>query len=204
MGAKKGYHPVNEFKLGHPAWNKGKKMPDSFRIKCSEGQKQLLSDLELKRLLLDRLKFVRSSPKRIESLKKFYASPESADIKEKLSNRAKGNKWWVNSLKMVDRRPTGIEQRLINLIKQNGLPFKYVGNGEIWIAGKCPDFINTNGKKQFIELFGTYWHSLFNAAERIEHFRQYGFSTLIIWEDELKNESRVIKKIKKFAKLEKK
>jgi len=76
--------------------------------------------------------------------------------------------------------------------------WKFVGNGEVIIGSKNPDFININGKKQVIELFGVYWHPLFDAAKRMAHFQQYGFSTLIIWEDELKNKDVVIKKIKSF------
>lgn len=97
-------------------------------------------------------------------------------------------------------KPTKLEQRLMQLIKDYNLPFKYVGDGKVWIAGKCPDFININGKKQFIEVFGIYWHDIFDVARRIEHFRQYGFDTLVIWEDELSNIPKVAKRIKRFTK----
>lgn len=97
------------------------------------------------------------------------------------------------------RRPTTLEQQLISIIENNKLPYKYVGDGQFILGGKNPDFLNTNGKKQLIEAFGTYWHDVFDVAERIEHFRQYGFDTLIIWEDEMKNRDTVISKIKKFS-----
>jgi len=106
--------------------------------------------------------------------------------------------------RLVFNKPTELEKKLITLIKENSLPFRYVGNGEIWIGGKCPDFFNTNGSKQLIELFGIYWHPVFDTAKRIEHFRKYGFNTLVIWEDELDNKVKLIRKIRKFAKLEKK
>lgn len=102
-------------------------------------------------------------------------------------------------LRRLNIKPNKPEQKVISLIDANHLPFKYVGNGEFILGGKCPDFLNTDGKKQLIELFGTYWHSLFDVAERTDHFRQYGFNTLIIWEDELEDGDRVLKKIKQFA-----
>jgi len=87
----------------------------------------------------------------------------------------------------------------MRLLEEAKLPFKYVGDGKVWL-GKCnPDFINYNGKKQVIEVFGVYWHPIFDVAQRMEAFRQYGFNTLIIWQDELVNERLVLKKLKKFA-----
>jgi len=84
--------------------------------------------------------------------------------------------------------------------------FKFVGDGQVIIAGKNPDFININGHKQIIELFGDYWHGKrarrFASTEkgRIKLFKQYGFSTLIIWERELKNPNKVMNRITNFTK----
>ena len=97
------------------------------------------------------------------------------------------------------QKPNIAEQKLITLIEENNLPFKYVGDGQFILGGKCPDFLNVNGKKQIIELFGAYWHPIFDVAKRTEHFKQYGFQTLIIWEDELKDMSKVSAKIKRFS-----
>jgi len=73
--------------------------------------------------------------------------------------------------------------------------YKYVGDGKIWINGKNPDFINVNGQKKIIEMFGDYWHSKkvtglkkkIHRIRRQNHFAKYGYKTLIIWERELKN-----------------
>ena len=53
--------------------------------------------------------------------------------------------------------------------------------------------MNVNGKKEIIELFGTYFHSVFDVAQRKEHYSQYGFRVAIIWEDELEDEDRLVK-----------
>jgi len=50
-----------------------------------------------------------------------------------------------------------------------------------------------------IELLGTYWHPLFDGADRIEHYKQYGCDCLAIWEDELREPTKVIKKIRRFG-----
>jgi len=50
-----------------------------------------------------------------------------------------------------------------------------------------------------IELFGNYWHKAEEAEERKKIFAEYGFETLIIWENELKNEEAIIEKVKQFT-----
>jgi len=106
----------------------------------------------------------------------------------------------------VRRKPTTAELRLTALIETHKLPYRYVGNGKVWFEGACPDFININGAKGIIELFGDYWHTTkikhWSETEggRIHHFTKFGFKTLIIWENELKDEKAVVKKIKTFTK----
>ena len=103
-------------------------------------------------------------------------------------------------IKAQRTHPNNLEQRLINLIQEYKLPFKFVGNGEVILGRNCPDFININGKKQVIELFGEYWHNIFDVAQKIERYREYGFSCLVIWESELKqNPDKVVQKIKRFV-----
>lgn len=84
--------------------------------------------------------------------------------------------------------------------------WEYVGDGKVIIEGFCPDFINCNGKKQIIELFGRSYHDPevtylkhipYHQTEegRKEIFARYGYQTLIIWDNELKNENEVVSKI---------
>jgi hypothetical protein len=44
------------------------------------------------------------------------------------------------------RRPTNLENRIIELAKQNNLPYKYTDNSVFGIGGKYPDFTNKNQK----------------------------------------------------------
>ena len=100
--------------------------------------------------------------------------------------------------------PNKAEQKLHSILEKL-FPgeYRFVGDGEVIIAGKNPDFININGQKKIIELFGDYWHSeevVGRPAEeeekqRIEIFQQYGYKTLIVWEKELKNKRDLKKKL---------
>ncbi len=130
------------------------------------------------------------SKKKLQESNRKYFADLSCEEKEK---------WLKNVFKGLRKRPTALEKQLISMIEDNKLPYKYVGDGQFILGGKNPDFLNVNGKKQVIEAFGCFWHDVFDVAERIEHFRQYGFDTLIIWEDEMADTDAVISKIKKFS-----
>lgn len=123
----------------------------------------------------------------------------------KLSSKEKMERM-LPSLRSINRRPNTIETKLNNLLQQN-FPgeWKYVGNGDVVIGELIPDFININGKKQIIELYGTYWHSTEMTTDwrrtelgRIMYYNYYGFRCLVIWENDLiDNPSQVTKNIEK-------
>ena len=107
-------------------------------------------------------------------------------------------KMMVNSWK---RKPTQPEKD-INSIVQLLFPreYKYNGNYElgITIGRKVPDFVNVNGKKKAIDLFGDYWHDGEDPQVRIDLFKEYGWDLLVIWQHELEDKDAVIQKIVKF------
>jgi len=92
-----------------------------------------------------------------------------------------------------------MEKKLENAIIET-LPneYKFVGHGEVVIAGKCPDFININDQKKIIELYGDYWHQGQDPQDRIDIFAKYGYDTLVIWEHELKDMESLKEKINEF------
>ena len=97
-------------------------------------------------------------------------------------------------------RPNKPEERLRVLLDEiYPDSWKYVGYGQLIIGGKCPDFSNVNGRKQLIELYGDYWHREQNPQDRIDLFEQYGYSTLIIWENELVDKPKLVSRLKTFC-----
>jgi len=111
-------------------------------------------------------------------------------------------------LKSLLRRPTKPEAQLARLVRRNKLPYRYVGDGSVIIGKLNPDFIHNNGKKKVIEAFGRIYHdpdaSFFpidwkrQPFGRISYYAQFGYGCLILWDDELEDEERVIEKIKQF------
>lgn len=105
-------------------------------------------------------------------------------------------------LRSAKNRPNKSEKQLMNLLETN-FPgeYKYVGDGSFVIGRLNPDFVNINGRKQVIELFGNYWHKPEEALQRENTFSEYGFQTLIIWESELSDFNNVIAKLINFRQL---
>lgn len=97
------------------------------------------------------------------------------------------------------RKPNKKELQFDKLLQDN-FPnqWKYVGNGEITIGGKCPDWVNINGQKAVIELFGEYWHQEEEIPEKEKDYIKYGFRMLVIWSQELKHPQDVIQKVSRF------
>lgn len=107
--------------------------------------------------------------------------------------------------------PNKTENKLTSILERNKLPFHYVGDGKVIIGGLCPDFIHNNGdNKKIIEVFGRVfhdpdftfkgqirWHQQYWG--RMAYYSQFGYGCLIIWDDELVNEEKVVERVKAWA-----
>ena len=96
---------------------------------------------------------------------------------------------------------SSLEVKFEDLINQLGLPYKFVGNGELLIAKKCPDFVNSNGEKIAIEVYYRKHKQLFRGglekwkAERIKIFNQERWKIIFFDETEV-NENSILNKLK--------
>jgi hypothetical protein len=97
-------------------------------------------------------------------------------------------------------RPTYPERQLDALLKELfHNEYKYVGDGQVIMAGKCPDFINVNGQKKIIELFGRRWHKTEDELTRVNTFAPFGYETLIVWSEELQDVETLKRKLIDFT-----
>ena len=100
-------------------------------------------------------------------------------------------------------KPNKPEKLLRNVLnKLFPKEYKFVGDGKIFLGEFNPDFINCNGQKKIIEMYGDYWHNRkevkIRDKKRVKVYKKYGYETLIIWEHELKNLEKVKEKILEF------
>lgn len=197
---------------------KGKKKSKAHRKHIAEGHKGLVP--------WNRgLKGVQRSTRKGKTWEDFYGEERAKEIKQKLraslskskeKRRKISQKLWKNpkftkkTLTSLFQKPNRSEKKLIRIIQKHNLPFKYAGRGEVLVEGRIPDFIATDGSKKVIELFGRPWHDPSNEYHsskigyhrtekgRIEFFANYGYTCLVIWTDELRDETAVVDKIKAF------
>lgn len=106
-------------------------------------------------------------------------------------------------------RPTVPEKKLIELLAIL-LPneYRYVGNGEFILGGLNPDFVNIKGQKKIIEVFGRFYHDPVFAKRKLTFakteygrkiiFSRYGYETLIVWDNEFSDLSKLSSKIQSF------
>ena len=129
--------------------------------------------------------------------------PHSEKWRERLS-RTKRKQWKDPEFcKMMGKawgmKPNKPETTILSILDEM-YPgeWRYTGDFSFTINGKCPDFVNCNGQKKVIEFNGTYWHRNDIPGEREKIFSEFGYGTLVIWENEMKNIGLVIKNIKSF------
>lgn len=184
---------ISIINMGKIGWNKG--------IPCSNETKERLS------------KSIKKHSEEYSKRMKNNNPMFNKEIVEKVTNSNKKNgSYKMHSKRMLEGgaikamlgnnpKPNHPEKIIINLIKENDLPFNYVGNKQIIIGGFNPDFLSKN-PKHIIEVNGDYWHNLPNTKEKdkrkLETYSKYGYKTLVIWEHELKNPTQVLNKIREF------
>ncbi len=164
----------------------GKMNPsEETRIKISLGNKGKIISQETRKILSKKnkgKKLTEETKRRIsQASKQHWENPEYA---RKVLTYVSPNK------------PETAILNLLNKLYPN--EWKFVGDGQVIINGKNPDFINCNGQKKIIELFGDHWHRGHNPKDREKIFKPFGYKTLVIWEKELKNIKRVESKIIRF------
>jgi len=108
-------------------------------------------------------------------------------------------------------KPNKTEQRYMDYFDLNFPDFKYNGDGRLGVvlAGLVPDFVNVNGKKQVVEIFGEYFHSEKNKQlkwhqteiGRISRYKEVGFDCLVIWSLEIKKPELLKEKMTMFNKV---
>lgn len=119
--------------------------------------------------------------------KKFRVKPSHPDVYCSMKCSRKD--------RIIPTSRTKPELKFIEICKKYNLPFRYTGDSSFWIGDVNPDFIENNGRKIAVDVFGDYWHSpLFRPdlpynqtyEGRKKIIEREGWESIIIWGSELK------------------
>jgi len=114
----------------------------------------------------------------------------------------------INSLRSVRRRPSSLEKKMMRILKENNLPFKYIGDGRRYYGYPPinPDFVDINHQGKCIEVgckrqkeVWSYKSWKTYVKERTKKLKNVGFDVLYIWDEDLKNENKVVEMVKSFV-----
>ena len=101
------------------------------------------------------------------------------------------------------QEPNNAEMTLFGIMCYLGMDYKFTGNGQFLLMGKCPDFVHVKDRK-IIEMYGERWHTPEEEPERIALFARSDYHVLIVWQKELspKNRKILYRRLLEFDKLD--
>lgn len=201
---------------GRVAWNKGKHWSLEVKAKLSTSHKGQRHSEEWKRKLSERMRGERHFN---------WGKKYSLDFRRKLSLAHKGQhssprtqfqnlppekriEIQRKAIAARHKRPNKYEEVAAKIIdKACPSEYRFTGDGSFSVGSFNPDFVNVNGKKKLIEIFGEYWHARRHALRwhqtelgRIMLYNAFGFDCLILWVSELDTltEEELVQKIRGF------
>lgn len=159
---------------GRKAWNKGLPMSEKSKHKLSEVNKGSVWNAGKK--------------------KEYNSSLMKASIKQQdlWKDRAYAKR-------ILHRRPMSFpEQKFEHFCIDEGLPFRFVGNGVLVIDGKNPDFVGTEDQTLLIEIWGERWHLGQDPNDRIRFFSDRGYKCIVVYAKELSEHYRLLERVNSF------
>lgn len=124
--------------------------------------------------------------------------PRRPEVVERI--RATNIKFWAEHLDLLaecvrkaQHKPNYQEQRLVMLL-QEWFPDEWLYNGrtaQVIIDRKVPDFVNVNGRKAVVELWGALYHKAEDPEVLVSHYGRYGYKASVIWAKELQSPEKL-------------
>lgn len=193
----------------------GRSQSASERAKKAEAMKQVWQEPEVRSRILSGIKEAMDRSEVIErrraGIHRRWQDSSERQRQSLLSKQLWQDPEYVKKVfEGIGRRPTKPEQILNSILHEYFPEFRYNGDYSlgIVIAGQIPDFVNVNGKKEIIEVFGDYHHSTKVLGDRwqgselgkVMLYNSLVWKCLVIWEHEVKElaEEELIHKIGTF------
>ena len=212
MGRKAGFHQSAETKAKISLKNRdrccttetrarlsmalrGRKLSSEWCDKISKTNKGLkLTDVQYQRFVIA----MRERWRDPEFVLKMTAQRNTLEYRDNMSKKIKDKFKDPEYRKRIlhRRQMSGPESVFATICRQYGFEYKFVGNGELWLGNRNPDFVHIS-KKHLVEIWGDYFHRGQDPQKRIDHFKQFGYACLIIWASELCQVDMVVDKVRR-------
>jgi very-short-patch-repair endonuclease len=133
---------------------------------------------------------------RLEASIRLREIMKSPELRKRLSELKKGKKHSRETIRKILRRrdKSSLEIKFEDLINKLDLPYRFVGNGEIMVARKVPDFVH-NKKKIAIEVYYRKHKEMFRGgldvwkADRLKIFKENGWEIVFFDERQVTEEN---------------
>lgn len=140
----------------------------------------------------------------IQNLTKSHTKERREKARIRQKNNFKDKEFIKKFVQGSKVTPNKTEKLLIHIISDLKLKYVFTGDYKIWIGGKNPDFIDEENKK-IVEFFGwrhteksTGISNEIHEKERIDHFFNYGYKCLVLWDTDIKDMKKLKGKILSF------
>lgn len=190
------------------AANRGKKRSEEVKKNLQEVHKMRWRDMSAEdyAIFRQKMKEVNADPevrrKKSEAAKRLGLDPAyRKKVSDGVIRAMKRDSYWENYVKSMNLKPNKPEQFVLAFVEKH-FPGEFGYNGDyrlkIRIDKLIPDFVHVKGKKKVIDILGSYWHTANEYHQRSERYKQHGYDSLILWEQELKDEKTLKERIKTF------
>jgi len=158
-------------------------------IKTSEGMQSVISSLSESELIArstftSLVRFKRWEDIPYKEYSKFCST--MAGVWARISPEEKSS--WVRNCRKGTKFGLGktLPELSLEIYLKRNFPGEWIYNGQnqadFIIGGKIPDFVNINGRKAVIEVFGTFFHFECEVEEKVNYYKSLGYECLVIWE----------------------
>ena len=180
------------FKKGHKPWTTGLTKEIDVRL-ARIGRLTSKRNIGLKKHITPHTEETKEKIRL--KVQKYNRLPEVAlRLSETTKKQWQDPEFVKKQMKSRGVKPNKTELKLEKVVIPFG--FRYVGDGQLIIGGKCPDY--WDGDHKLIEHYGDYYYKGQDPQDRIDYFAKFGYETLIIWEHELKDLNKLIERIENF------
>lgn len=194
------YSPETKQKISAGAKRAWQNVNNEKKLKLSE-----IRRLTFKRMWANEEFYIKMRTVLLKNNEKIISDPAIREKRSIAHKKLWRNPDYINRVKRGLKIKPNDEELYLDAILQMNFKnqWKYTGDFQFWIEGKNPDFVNVNGIKLLIEFNGhPFNHTTERDRAKTAHYAKYGWGTLNLTYNDLKDETMLVSKLAAFTNTE--